>query len=507
MKREIPRYKALVVGGEGVFVENHLKKRLANHGIQVHWHYSWDRCRGMTSLPAGCSIVLVVKDMASHSKHRDPVHKLAKRSGIRAFDIQRKWCHAAQVLISAGVIDSVHPVEETEMSGSSYQEKMTAVREYVQSLEGRRPSIEEVCDATGVSSDFLGLYRAVNEGIQLSAVKSGSRTAKKEKKKIINNAAIEDARETINILITENPSYLYMGMGALTLDVQGFINFPPPSKRQLCDMVREAIQSFKETVALVQRRGRPTAETEEARKLVNEMRKNLVMNMLKQSYKNDGTIPTVSMIQEKGRRVFGGNIPQEMLSTLRTSFIEEKGLSNTQPKSTPQAEVETETPQKVEVPKMGKAQQKVMAVANLLGKQTDTSIAKLAGVSKTTVQLVRKQLGIEAYASGVSEPAPRRSYVTVPPDHQDPSIAAPEPSPTAPVVEEVDAEEVPHDDQYWRRGHWASRGTAQPKTQESDQAQAIGNAIADLIRAGCKVKFSVESPTSIEGNMEVATGE
>lgn len=390
------------------------------------------------------------------------------------------------------------------MAGNSYQDKMIAVREYVQSLEGRRPSIEEVCDATGVSSNFLGLYRAVNEGIQLSAVKSGTRTAKKEKKKIINNAAMEDARETINILITENPSYLYLGSRTLVDDVQGFINSPPPTKRQIADMVREALQTFKDTIALVYRRGRPTAENEEARKLVNEMRKNLVMNMLKEGYATDGEIPTMSMIQEKAHRVFGGKIPNVMLASLRTSFIEEKGLKSAKSQGAPEPDVETEIPQKVEVPKMGKAQQKVMAVANLLGKQTDTSIAKLAGVSKATVQTVRKQLGIEAYSIGVSEPAPRKSSVKVPRDHQDPSIAVPE-------VEEVDSEEIPHEeqthDQYWRKGHWATKGAAQPKAQELDQAQVIGNAIADLIRSGCKVTFSVKSPASLGGNIEVTTGE
>ena len=517
------RHRAYVIGGERKFVEGTLSKRLMAHGIKVEWLFDWNKERqGVSKLPSGCTLVLCLKDMIGH-RMRDPAHKLAKKAGISAYDIQRKWCQAAQTLLSAGVIQSVHPedIEEDMTPAKQYYEDLTAIREYVATLKGRRPSPAEVAEAVGVEPGFLGMLRGINEGIALAQAASAKRSTKARKEEIERleeEQNLEHARDLCIMTFEDDPRLL--------LDVEGAFKFvkscfsePPPTDAQLKQMVVEAAELCRRAVALGTKRGRRKPEEEADAKRLTQMRKMFARNYIKES-EAEGRKVTQSALQKLAINVFGSKIPK---------VIMDEAFSGKAPKEKVEIEVQTNT-------------QDILMCGHLMGKMADVDAARAMTeemgkkILAMEVTQVRESLGIPAFISehthepdvllGEGSAASLLEEIEESIDEsiddfidEAEDVEALDAALEAALEEELEGTALrggsliepdpeinvdPTPDHH-EPGPVLSDGpqAVEPElgpvvplkvVEGADQAALIGEAIAMLMRAGCKVAFSVITP-------------
>jgi len=518
------KHRAYVIGGELKFVKGTLARRLAAHGISVDWTFDWDQSRQqLGSLPNGCTLVLCLKDMIGH-RMRDPAHKLAKKAGIPAYDIQRKWCQAAQTLLSAGVIESVHPedIEDDDMPAKQYYEDLTAIREYVATLKGRRPSITEVSEAIGVEPGFLGMLRGINEGIalaQAATAKRSSKARKKEMKKLEELQALEHAKDLCIMTFEDDPRLLLDLPSALKF-VQSCFSAPPPNSKQLKEFITEAATLCRESFKLGTKRGRRKPEDEEAYKRLNHMRLKLAQHYYAET-EAKGKTPKRTGLQNVAERLFGSKIPKSILDEVFKS------------KSGAQQEPPVE---KVDLSTIETNTQDILLFGHLMGKMTDSDAAKEISkdmgkrILAVEVTHVREELGIEAFVAGeTQEPDVMTDEGTaedmlseigieapaMPVDDTDDIEALDEALETA--LDESLAETAPEEDvedavfevtdpdpgidNLPTAAHDEPNVVALKVVQGDDQAAVIGNAIATLIRAGCTVNISVQTPGGEETPM------
>ena len=543
MKPEIT-YRALVVGGQPNFIKGTFAPKLMEHGISVDWHHDWNQKRAPKALPTGCNLVLCIKDMVSH-RLRDPAHKVAKASGVQALDVQRKWAHALQTLTDAGVIPRV--ANEGESMAQQYMDQFRSIREYAMAQDGRRPSNTEASRATGVPVDFVGMTKAITDGVAMSGVAFTEKTTK-ERKELELQQALENARDVVMMIFEDDPELLAARHDREQHSyVLEMLDAPPPNNYQLKTIFKEVREELRETFEYGKKRGRASKEGQVHRDRLRHMKTRFAAKYIERA-KEEGKKLSKTDCQNQALKLFGSKIPKDILDeTFGTEGKTEVNAENLPSNNTQQILKESH--------RFGKEPDRVIAI--------DISAEINHLVAPAEVKAVREVLGIPAFEVGVT-----REPDVMPPEEVEaelPDLAeisenmdasqeemveilddllncetadeadAPEVSAepegedmdeldaaidalddpedleeaeviSVDVLKEVDAEErEPRFDEagnpmVFVNGHW--RSFPRPSSRDAhthmmvagdDRAAQIGNAVATLIRAGCKVSFTIDT--------------
>ena len=164
--------KALVVGGDGDFVQTVLTPRLFGVGIEVDTVWNCTKSRAIKKIPSACEAVIVLRDWVGHPM-RDVFKNLAKRGGLYFAEISNKWSVANQDLIKAGLVNNGGEAVERETLNlgvdynATVQRVVDFAKEYYEK-NGKRPKPKSVAHNLKISSHFVGMQRGINQGVALA---------------------------------------------------------------------------------------------------------------------------------------------------------------------------------------------------------------------------------------------------------------------------------------------------------------------------------------------------
>ena len=498
------RHRVLVVGSEISFIKDHFAPHLLEHGLRVDWHWDWDKKHIPSHLPAGCTLVINIKDMAGH-RHRTLPHRYAKQAGIPFVDCQRKWCHAKQMLITKGLIKDPAlktAQKEPDMPGK-YIHDLNAVRQFVKAQGGRRPSPEEVDSATNVGLGFLGMTRGINEGIALGQAQSGHKKGQeqaKDLKRVEHDARCNDVRDIATMLIEDDPR-LILDPSHITSYIKECLEAPPPTQQVIKRITMSVQDEFHRVFKVGSRRGQASGQDAEDRERLMKLRESFTKLWFLEALglpafpdweevddaaredieTNLRQMPPISSLQSAAVGVFGSKVPMKIIDAVRervTPEVEQVEVS--EPPEVEQVEpVVVEPTIATKLP--GRAAKKVLAQAHLVGEMKDGDLAEKLDVSRETVRKIRNQMGIPPYKTPAEKPAQK---------------PAPELAPATPVVEEAPTPTpVLPSDVAWVEPDDGHEVVEEVLTSlNMDKAAQIGAAIAQLIRLGCAMTINISTP-------------
>lgn len=164
--------KALVVGGDGDFVQSVLAPRLFDVGIEVDTVWNCTRSRAIKKIPTACQAVIVLRDWVGHPM-RDVFKNLAKRGGLYFAEISNKWSIANQDLIRAGLVEGGAMTESRDQMvlPNNYSEMVQRISDFARDYfekNRKRPKAKSVAHALKIPQYFVGMQRGINEGVAMA---------------------------------------------------------------------------------------------------------------------------------------------------------------------------------------------------------------------------------------------------------------------------------------------------------------------------------------------------
>ena len=164
--------KALVVGGDGDFVQAVLAPRLFDVGIEVDTVWNCTKSRAIKKIPSACEAVIVLRDWVGHPM-RDVFKNLAKRGGLYFAEISNKWSIANRDLIRAGLVEggAVKETRDQMVLPNNYSEMVQSVSEFARDYfekHRKRPKAKSVAHALKIPQYFVGMQRGINEGVAMA---------------------------------------------------------------------------------------------------------------------------------------------------------------------------------------------------------------------------------------------------------------------------------------------------------------------------------------------------
>ena len=415
--------KALVVGGEHSFVRDVLGPRLSGVGIELGAIWDWDHKRAIQSIPSGCDCVIVIKDMTSHVQ-RDVARTLAKRGGLPFAEIPRKWAIALQDLIRAGFVHrdgdktsmgrkKKTRKNETLVLQEDFNQTLNRIEGYAKTYfekKARRPKAAEVSTALGIPTYHVAMQKGINRGVA-----KAKGVAFKEVDATIN--------ELVEMAMQDNPEWV-LSVPELAKFMSEMLDKPNNS----------ALQKVVENLATgIQRRWRRSADKRNKhpeRVYLNHLMAKWADQHFREHHVREKLFPTFAQANNAAKDIFLSALPKHIYD----ATIKDLSLEVTPEVEAPEVEApEVEAPEVEAAPeptnviplpepatqvhkhkrrrggKMSSAMKEAIARHfDMLGKTYDTEVAKLCGVSTTSVQRYRKELGIPAFrkTKGAGKPSP-----------------------------------------------------------------------------------------------------
>ena len=507
------RHRVLVVGSEISFVNDHFAPHLLEHGLRVDWHWDWDKKHIPSRLPVGCTLIINIKDMAGH-RHRTLPYRYAKQADIPFVDCQRKWCHAKQMLITKGLIKdpalNKAAQKEPDMPGK-YINDLNAIRHFVKAQGGRRPSPEEVDAETNVGLGFLGMTRGINEGIALGQAESGHKKGRqqaKDLKQVEHDSRVVDVRELATMLIEDDPR-LILDPSHITSYIKDCLDSPPPTQQVIKRITMSVQDEFHRVFKVGSRRGQLSGQEAEDRARLMKLRETLtklwflealglpafpdcdeVDDDAREAIETTiSQMPPISALQSASVGVFGSKIPMKIIDETRERLTPEALVELVEVSVAPEVEQVERVVAEPSIVLPGKAAKKVLAQAHLIGTMKDGDLGEKLDVSRETVRKIRNQMNIPPFKASGPEPKAIRAKDGVVQEVSDKDFSVP----IVVLPEgEISIEDVAA----------VALGTAKQPVEQilsdfhDDKAAQIGAAVAQLIRLGCEVSFSINTPST-----------
>jgi len=325
MSDETPR--ALVVGGPEAFFNGKLMGNLKSEGIDAEWHWPWKSNGRPTSLPAGCSAVIVLKDMVSHSLH-DHAKALASEADVPCAVIPRKMAQAISQLEDKGLI-------RRSRGGEVSEETVRAtIHEYVidqVERRGQKPSRNSIRAAVRRAH---GLHAPSDDEIIIGArdkameMLEQKRTAAVEARKTTE----EEARLAASMVLENTPELGTLDVLQQVKDLVGDGPLPSDKRtKQLISVTRKTLKSKwsnpsseEEKIAVAEKQA---AWVERHLRGVAAQRGNMSLQ---------DSFPSFRDLQVASRRIFGRTLTTLLITKAQEKLLAEAAQAPAPPTPTPE---------------------------------------------------------------------------------------------------------------------------------------------------------------------------
>jgi hypothetical protein len=323
--------QVLVVGGEPSLVFGTLQGHLNEHDYDVGSHLN--RVRSAKNIPSGTDLVLVIKDMVTHTL-RDSVKALAEKAGVAFVEVPRKWSKAQRILISKGIITETSQPSNDNMALSDTHFDFMVEYLKAERAKGRSPLLDEVKAVLreeyglDIQLSFNKFKQAVKDAAQ-AVPEYGCDKKKAEMKKLDEAARLSDVYQWA-VLILELQPELALDTDAILAKIReeatepalvDFLQNGP--KDTIIKKIVDACSDIRaDWIRVGTRSDGPSATREEKAKLL-ELKLSWVKSWHDLEMNQTGSFPKKKVIDELCMSIFGSKLHWDYIRTIRAEIMGE----------------------------------------------------------------------------------------------------------------------------------------------------------------------------------------